>query len=199
MYFFSSRQCVRFRGCWRKIRKLSGGRQRRRPVENHNHLFPRGCNDLPPNVWEKPRIVPPYLDKGRGLRIRRLENSVFRDCYCAPESRTATTRAFFLKISSVVKPTDSFAHAEAIAQKTLLKRAVDRNRAKRRLRAALREVLPTYASRDRQYLAVCRAPVMLIDFRELQWDIIHALKELNCFDGAVDPGNVGIGEGSLME
>lgn len=171
-------------------------------VRDFDHLFPKNCNLPRPLTFEDSSspLSSPSIDSERPKRIKRLERSVFRECYRAPSKRTATSRAFFLK-STPSRTSDDvdkvFRHVEAIAQKSILKRAVDRNRVKRRLREAARLVLPTYACAEHQYLLVARAPAMLLDFREIQWDLISALRDVGCL--AKEPPNVAAAVSSISE
>lgn len=75
---------------------------------------------------------------------------------------------------------DLWVHSEVIARKVLLRKAVDRNRAKRRLRDAARHIFPSYACRHHQYLLVARAQVMSTSMGEIRWDLIGALRQAGC-------------------
>ena len=67
-----------------------------------------------------------------------------------------------------------------------LKRAVDRNLCKRRLREAARHVFPTYASRDRKYFIIARSQAVVTNFVSLQWELVDALRSVNCLSREPD-------------
>ncbi|HRY25084.1 MAG: ribonuclease P protein component [Geminicoccaceae bacterium] len=56
--------------------------------------------------------------------------------------------------------------------------AVQRNRAKRRLRAVARAVMPELAHRGFDYVLVARTPVLTCPYSRLEADLTAALKEL---------------------
>ncbi len=53
--------------------------------------------------------------------------------------------------------------------------AVVRNRAKRRLRAAMRDVLPVHGCPDHNFVVIARAPVLTIAFAELCHALVRAV------------------------
>lgn len=56
--------------------------------------------------------------------------------------------------------------------------AVTRNRAKRRLRALVEEVMPLYAAPGRDYVVIARQSTPQREFAALRGDLIKALKRL---------------------
>lgn len=56
--------------------------------------------------------------------------------------------------------------------------AVARNRAKRRLRALVREVLPVQAKPGQDYVLIARPDTLTRDFTLLRGDLIYALRKL---------------------
>ena len=56
--------------------------------------------------------------------------------------------------------------------------AAARNRARRRLRAAVREVMPLHAARGYDYVAIARAATVARPFNALRDDLEYALKRL---------------------
>ena len=56
--------------------------------------------------------------------------------------------------------------------------AVQRNRAKRRLRAVAREVMPDRAAHGQDYVLVARLPVLTCPYSRLVADLVAALREL---------------------
>ncbi len=57
--------------------------------------------------------------------------------------------------------------------------AVTRNRSKRRLRALVRELLPSYAVNNVDYIFIARNSTASCDFSELRKDTIYAIKKIN--------------------
>jgi len=57
--------------------------------------------------------------------------------------------------------------------------AVARNRARRRLRAAVGEVMPLHAARGYDYVVIARAATVVRPFRALRDDLEYALKRLD--------------------
>ena len=58
-------------------------------------------------------------------------------------------------------------------------KAHDRNRTKRRLRAAARELFPLYAKSNIDYVVIGRYNTATIDFKILKQDMKYALKKIN--------------------
>jgi ribonuclease P protein component len=58
------------------------------------------------------------------------------------------------------------------------KLAVERNRIKRRLRAAVREVFPEFAKPSHDYVIIGRIECLRKDFEELKGDLRYALKKV---------------------
>ena len=59
--------------------------------------------------------------------------------------------------------------------------AVVRNRARRRLRALVMEILPRHAAFGRDYVVIARATTMSRDFTDLRQDLVTALKKLGAW------------------
>jgi hypothetical protein len=91
---------------------------------------------------------------------------------------------------------DLWVHSECIARKRLLRRAVDRNRAKRRLRDAARHVLPSYACRYHQYLIVARVQAISRGMADIRWDLVGALRQAGCL--LHEPGRVAMHPPELL-
>lgn len=66
------------------------------------------------------------------------------------------------------------------ASKKLSTRAVDRNRAKRRLRALAQEVLPALAKDKHIYVLIARNECLNLSFEQMKKDLKWALKRLDC-------------------
>ncbi len=62
--------------------------------------------------------------------------------------------------------------------------AVMRNRAKRRLRALAREVLPAMAGESCDYVLIARPETVSRDFAALRGDLLYALRRLNAAKAA---------------
>lgn len=72
------------------------------------------------------------------------------------------------------------------AGKTSLgKRAVQRNRAKRRIRAAANQICPDHASRGREYVFTANPEALTIDFRDLVDEVISALKKARSWEDSM--------------
>ena len=67
------------------------------------------------------------------------------------------------------------------ASKKLAKSAVVRNRIRRRLRAAAREVLPLYAKGGADYVLIGRPETPERPWPDLVKDLIWCLKKLECY------------------
>lgn len=68
------------------------------------------------------------------------------------------------------------------ASKSMLgKRAVQRNRAKRRMRAAAAQILPQYAVRGMEYRFTLHPDILIISHTTLLNDVLIALKTVRCF------------------
>ena len=65
--------------------------------------------------------------------------------------------------------------------------AVTRNRARRRLREAVRRVLPCHAAPQRDFVVIARAATIGRSFADLVADLESALKNLDVWDGANQP------------
>jgi ribonuclease P protein component len=65
--------------------------------------------------------------------------------------------------------------------------AVERNRAKRRLRAVARSVMPAQVVAGHDYVLVARAAVLTCDFATLESDLASALAEVAKGRSAVPP------------
>ena len=72
--------------------------------------------------------------------------------------------------------------------------AVERNRVRRRLRAAVREVLDCHGRRGRDYVVIGRRASLVRPFRSLVQDLKAALVRLDSFVEAVGPNASGQGE-----
>jgi len=57
--------------------------------------------------------------------------------------------------------------------------AVERNRIRRRLKAAVRGILPDHARRDFDYVIVARRPALDVTFAALVSDLVDALKRVH--------------------
>jgi ribonuclease P protein component len=57
--------------------------------------------------------------------------------------------------------------------------AVERNRIRRRLKAAVRGILPDHARRDFDYVIVARRPALDVTFAALMSDLVDALKRVH--------------------
>ncbi len=64
--------------------------------------------------------------------------------------------------------------------KKFSKRAVDRNRAKRRLRALVEENLTNLAKEDFAFVFIARDECLNVSFEQMQKDLRWALKRLDC-------------------
>lgn len=65
--------------------------------------------------------------------------------------------------------------------------AVARNRARRRLRAAVAQTLPEHAIAGFDFVVIARAATLKRGFGDLLGDLETALKKLNVWNGAVPP------------
>lgn len=65
--------------------------------------------------------------------------------------------------------------------------AVVRNRAKRRLRAAVETVMPTHAAPGRDYVVIGRAKTNARPFSDLIGDLEQAMRKLNAWRDIVTP------------
>ncbi len=72
--------------------------------------------------------------------------------------------------------------------------AVERNRVRRRLRAAVREVLDDHGRRGRDYVVIGRRASLVRPFRSLVQDLKVALVRLDSFVEATGPDASGPGE-----
>lgn len=59
------------------------------------------------------------------------------------------------------------------------KLAVERNRIKRRLRAAVQEIFPEYASPNHDYVLIGKLDILRRDYKDLKGDLKYALKKLD--------------------
>lgn len=73
-----------------------------------------------------------------------------------------------------------------ILTKKSMKRAVDRNRVKRRLRALSREILPAQALKG-DYVLVGKASCLDAEAETLKKDMLWALKRLSCINPPSQP------------
>jgi len=71
-----------------------------------------------------------------------------------------------------------------VATKNLSKRAVDRNRVKRRLRAAAADILPAKAQSGLCFVLVGRAKTLSVPYDELLRDLRWCLKRMGCLKKA---------------
>ena len=67
--------------------------------------------------------------------------------------------------------------------------AVTRNRARRRLREAVRRVMPAHATPGRDFVIIARAHTVRRPFADLVTDLESALKKLNVWDAAKPPSS----------
>jgi ribonuclease P protein component len=66
--------------------------------------------------------------------------------------------------------------------------AVERNRIRRRLRAAVRDVMNTHARRDFDYVLIARRPALDAAFASLVSDLVHALQRVHAARERTDRG-----------
>lgn len=69
-----------------------------------------------------------------------------------------------------------------IASKKTAKRAVDRNRMRRQLRALCWETLPRFAHKDYRYMVVARRDLPQINYETLARDFLWCLKKLGLLE-----------------
>lgn len=73
--------------------------------------------------------------------------------------------------------------------KRLSKKAVDRNRIKRRLRAVAADILPSYAKNNTDYVLIGRAESATRLYTDLQNDLKWCLKKLNLYNNEKNPSD----------
>lgn len=154
---------------------------------------PRACalpTGTPPSPPRRTRLSLPTRHERRLL----YESGVFRGRILAQ----ARGCAFTLRVSSLDRqsrpcrpasaaesppPIPEWAYvAHVRAAKTSLgKRAVVRNRAKRRVRAAAAAVLPVHALRGREYAFTVTPEALVAPFGEMVRDVEAALRSVGCF------------------
>lgn len=69
-----------------------------------------------------------------------------------------------------------------VSKNALGKRAVQRNRAKRRIKAAASEVFPDHASRGREYIFASHPEALTINYRDLVVEVQNSLKKAGCWE-----------------
>lgn len=82
-------------------------------------------------------------------------------------------------VQTVDAQTDKPRFGLTVTKKTF-KKAVDRNRTKRRLRAVCYDVLPAKASTDKEYVIIGRAASRDAPYETLVKDLTWCLKRLEC-------------------
>ena len=81
----------------------------------------------------------------------------------------------------IAKPNDGRGLRYGVtATKRLSKKAVDRNRAKRRLRAAAEDILPLHSKDNIDYVLIAKAESFTRLYLDMQKDLKWCLKRLNC-------------------
>lgn len=92
------------------------------------------------------------------------------------------TPAFILQVSPRPNEDGSIGYG-LTASKKMVGNAVQRNRAKRRLRALLREVFPNHARMDTNYIFIARKDVLTLEYKTLRQDLEKALKRMKLWQG----------------
>lgn len=84
-----------------------------------------------------------------------------------------------LSLQVVSNTDDEKPHVGISVSRKTAKRSVDRNRIKRRLRAAVASALPSISKSHHHYLISGRIDALTRSFEELQTDLVWCLKKLN--------------------
>jgi len=97
------------------------------------------------------------------------------------------TTAFVVQAAPQVSGGDGEPEGEAVpviglglttSKKMVGKKAVDRNRARRRLRALAREYLPLWAQTGHDYVLIARKDALTLDYERLKRDLRWALGKM---------------------
>ncbi len=72
-----------------------------------------------------------------------------------------------------------FCRAGYTVAKTVSKLAVERNRAKRRLREAIRSLAPQYAKNNFDYVVIARKEILTADFTKISTDLKFCLTRIH--------------------
>jgi ribonuclease P protein component len=75
--------------------------------------------------------------------------------------------------------------------KKIFKRAVDRNRVKRRIKAAMAGILCEFSPQERDFIVLPRSNSLNLPFETLEKDLRWAIKRLLAAENAENPGNEG--------
>ena len=164
----------------RRSNKLGTVRFYRR-LSGEDHLFPSTRPDVNEKMWPtKKKRLPPAYDSSVRKKVKRLDREDFKPMIISSK-RSVTSESFVLKTRRDPSGDDlKLPRSSVMVEKSILKRAVDRNLCKRRLREAARHVFPTYASRDKKYFIIGRSQAVVTDFVSLQWEFVDALRSVNC-------------------
>lgn len=114
-----------------------------------------------------------------GLSVKTLRQQAAFDCLRT--ARDPASRWTAKSLSLQIKQKDDFKETAcgiSVSRKTA-KRAVDRNRIKRRLRAAAKLVLPRHAAPQTHYLITGRTDALTHSFKDLQNDLVWCIRKLN--------------------
>ena len=158
-----------------------------RRLSGEDHLFPSTRPDVNERMWPtKKKRLPPVYDASVRKKVRRLDREDFKPMIASSKGSVAS-ESFVLKTRRDLSgKKDSLPRSSVMVEKSILKRAVDRNLCKRRLREAARHVFPTYASRDRKYFIIARSQAVVTNFVSLQWEFVDALRKVNCLSREPD-------------
>ena len=174
------------------MRMISVGQRRvgirfYRRLSGEDHLFPSTRPNVNEKMWPtKKKRLPPVYDMSVRKKVRRLEREDFKPMIASSKGSVAS-ESFVLKTRRNPSGNkDSLPRSSVMVEKSILKRAVDRNLCKRRLREAARHVFPTYASRDRKYFIIARSQAVVTNFVSLQWELVDALRSVNCLSREPD-------------
>ena len=73
-----------------------------------------------------------------------------------------------------------------VSKSTISKRAVVRNRAKRRIRAAANQIMPLHAKRWKEYALLVKPEALTIQWEDLVDEMIRAVKSIDCWCEELD-------------
>ena len=154
----------------------------------------------PPRAQAPPRLSGPHGDRGRssGDQGAPRERAQAFDGVIAPEravprlcvlkrraeflgaarGRRVITPAFVLLAQARPDPDPEPTIGVGFTVTRRLGKAVVRNRAKRRLREVARRVLPEHGEPGTNYVLVARQAVTTWPHRQLEMDLVHALRRL---------------------
>lgn len=111
------------------------------------------------------------------LKTGRLSSQAAFDCLRQSKVRWVS-KGFAIQVCPSKHPCETVSFC-VISSKKTAKKAVDRNRMRRRLRAVALEILPQRARYDIDYMIVARRELPQIDMEQLRRDLVWCLKRLD--------------------